>query len=156
MGVIVIPCVGKKLEHAAPASEMYQSQFFKALSTFCKNSGLPWYINSAKYGLLHPDEVIEPYNLAVKHNDNMKRSSKPLPPLVDKEEFLERQKQAARMLEPMENRIYLMSKAYCQLLPPARKPFSGKIWLGQVKLAHQLARGEVTAVDLLIAYGEVA
>src|SRR5512139_2488723 len=69
----VIPCSGQKLDHAAPAAELYVGQMFRHTferATECARldeaAGLGparVLILSARYGLITPDTVIEPYEL---------------------------------------------------------------------------------------------
>jgi hypothetical protein len=61
MRIALVACCGQKLDRAAPASELYISPLFKKAAAYARTfSG--WYILSAKYGLVRPDAVIEPYN----------------------------------------------------------------------------------------------
>ena len=61
--IVLISCVSKKLQHEAKARELYQSPLFK-MSFEYASSLKPdrIFILSAKYGLLDPEKVIEPYN----------------------------------------------------------------------------------------------
>lgn len=80
MRVGLIACSKTKLDHAAPAEELYQGHVFKLArawmlkhlvnvphysSTGQKAPPNEWGILSAKHGLLMPDQVIEPYDLAL-------------------------------------------------------------------------------------------
>ncbi|MEZ0209032.1 MAG: DUF6884 domain-containing protein [Candidatus Paceibacterota bacterium] len=61
--VVLISCVSTKLEKKAKASDLYISPLFKmnyAYAKMLKPTSI--YILSAKYGLLNPDTIIEPYN----------------------------------------------------------------------------------------------
>jgi hypothetical protein len=61
--VALISCVSKKLEHAAPARDIYQSPLFKKNMEYCQLKKFDKiYILSAKHHLLELDTVIEPYN----------------------------------------------------------------------------------------------
>jgi hypothetical protein len=57
----LVSCVSGKLEHAAPARELYTSQWFGLTRRFVEHSGSPWFILSAGHGLVDPDDVIAPY-----------------------------------------------------------------------------------------------
>ncbi len=69
----VVPCSGQKLDHAAPAAELYVGQMFRHTferATECARldqaAGLGparVLILSARWGLITPDTVIEPYEL---------------------------------------------------------------------------------------------
>lgn len=45
----------------AKAKDLYISPWFKKAVAYSQIQPSPWYILSAKYGLVHPDDVIEPY-----------------------------------------------------------------------------------------------
>jgi cytoplasmic iron level regulating protein YaaA (DUF328/UPF0246 family) len=57
----LVSCVSKKSCDRSRAKDLYQSEWFKKARKFVERSGAPWYILSAKYGLLHPDELVAPY-----------------------------------------------------------------------------------------------
>lgn len=60
--VVLVSCVGKKLSHPAPAARLYHSAWFGKARAYAEFTGDEWYILSAKHGLLHPEQVIEPYD----------------------------------------------------------------------------------------------
>jgi hypothetical protein len=64
--IYLVSCVDKKLEHNAPASELYISQWFFRARGYVRATGCPWYILSAKHHLLDPGRIIEPYNERLK------------------------------------------------------------------------------------------
>jgi len=64
--IVLVSCVSKKLEVSAPAQDLYLSGWFLKASAYAKKFGDLWFILSAKYGLLAPDRVIEPYNMTLK------------------------------------------------------------------------------------------
>jgi len=57
----VISCVSKKHETLAPAKDLYDSELFRRARAYVEATGCPWFILSAKHGLVAPDEVIAPY-----------------------------------------------------------------------------------------------
>jgi len=61
----LVACCSRKLDHPAPARELYCSRLFKAAVAWLEASTRcgGWAILSAKYGLVDPDQVIEPYDL---------------------------------------------------------------------------------------------
>lgn len=63
MTSIIIACGSKKRDHPAPARDMYIGALFRNARKAAEATGLPWWIMSAKYGILHPDKVIEPYDM---------------------------------------------------------------------------------------------
>ena len=57
----LVSCVKTKLRERAPGKELYVSNWFCKARAVIEAAGWPWYILSAKYGLVDPDAVIEPY-----------------------------------------------------------------------------------------------
>lgn len=62
--LVVLPCYATKSRHPGPAASFYQGGLFRArwrwaVSAFPRES---LRILSARYGLVHPDTVLEPYN----------------------------------------------------------------------------------------------
>jgi hypothetical protein len=61
--IVLIACVGRKLQHQAPAKELYTSQLFKSSYRYAKTlQPDKIFILSAQHGLVHPDKIIAPYN----------------------------------------------------------------------------------------------
>ena len=65
MDVYLVSCVSKKLSHPAPARDLYISPWFRKARSYVERTGCPWFVLSAKYGLVHPDEMIAPYELTL-------------------------------------------------------------------------------------------
>ena len=65
MRVGLISCCKEKLDHKAPAEELYCSQLFKLSKQWIIKRVKEWGILSAQYGLVMPSRVIEPYDLAL-------------------------------------------------------------------------------------------
>jgi hypothetical protein len=57
----LVACCRKKLDRAAPASDLYSSPLFKKAAAYAQTFDR-WYILSAKYGLVRPDAKIRPYD----------------------------------------------------------------------------------------------
>ena len=58
----LIACSQSKLDRAAPAAELYTGQAFKLAMRAAKAADADVLILSALYGVLEPDDVIDPYN----------------------------------------------------------------------------------------------
>jgi hypothetical protein len=56
----LVSCVSEKLSCAAPARDLYRSQWFAFARAAVEREW--WAILSAKHGLLWPDAVVEPYD----------------------------------------------------------------------------------------------
>lgn len=65
--IVVVPCGAGKLDHAAPAADLYTSQHFaltlRAARKLAEDQGARVFILSALHGLLDPATVVEPYNV---------------------------------------------------------------------------------------------
>lgn len=59
-----IACGAAKLTHAAKARDLYTGSLFRLARAFAERSG-DWWILSAKHGRVHPDTVLEPYDMTL-------------------------------------------------------------------------------------------
>lgn len=59
--VYLVACVAQKRAEASLAADLYVSGWFRKARAYVEARGGRWYILSAKYGLLAPDTVIDPY-----------------------------------------------------------------------------------------------
>ena len=69
----LVSCVGKKRLTRAPARCLYTSGWFQKARTYVETTGRPWFILSAKHGLLDPETVIRPYNKTLNDARRAKR-----------------------------------------------------------------------------------
>jgi Family of unknown function (DUF6884) len=60
--IFLLSCVSKKRAIPLPARDLYMSNWFLMAKTYVEKFGMPWFILSAKYGLVDPDTTIEPYD----------------------------------------------------------------------------------------------
>ena len=59
--VCLVACVSSKASVRTKAKDMYRSPLYKKCYSFVTGHFDKWYILSAKYGLLEPERIIEPY-----------------------------------------------------------------------------------------------
>jgi hypothetical protein len=71
----LVGCASQKLRRPAPARDLYVSQLFRKASAYAEQTCDRWYILSAKHGLIHPDQVLEPYDAKLGTNP---RTSPPI------------------------------------------------------------------------------
>jgi hypothetical protein len=64
--IALVGCVKQKLDHAAPAGELYTSPLFHRQREWAVARCDRWLILSAKYGLLKPETTIDPYEMTLK------------------------------------------------------------------------------------------
>lgn len=60
--LVLVGCVSSKLAQPAPAKDLYTSPLWQKRRAYAEESGMPWGILSAEYGLVDPGTVIEPYD----------------------------------------------------------------------------------------------
>lgn len=61
--VLLIGCVQTKLDHPAPAAELFTSPLFRARRAYAERSRRRWFILSSRYGVLTPHQTVAPYDL---------------------------------------------------------------------------------------------
>lgn len=61
--LLLLGCVKSKLSGPAPAQDLYTSTLYQRRRRYAEAAGLPWFVLSARYGLVRPDEVIAPYDV---------------------------------------------------------------------------------------------
>jgi hypothetical protein len=61
----LLGCVKTKDSRPRPAKDLYLSPLFRGRRGYAEASGRPWWIVSAEYGLVDPDEVIAPYDTQI-------------------------------------------------------------------------------------------
>jgi hypothetical protein len=59
--IYLVSCVSKKRNNKAAAADLYISDWFKKSKAYTEGRAEAWYILSAKYGLVSPSTIIEPY-----------------------------------------------------------------------------------------------
>lgn len=59
--LVLVSCVGKKQSCPAPAKDLYISDWFRKARCLVEAKKARWCILSAKYGLVEPNQVIDPY-----------------------------------------------------------------------------------------------
>ena len=59
--IYLVSCVSQKTPYPAPARDLYVSPLFQKERAYVLKSGSPWFILSAEHGLVHPDDVLAPY-----------------------------------------------------------------------------------------------
>lgn len=60
--VALVGCVKIKASTCCPAKDLYLSPLFRYMKRYAETRADSWYILSARYGLLHPDRQVQPYN----------------------------------------------------------------------------------------------
>ena len=63
--ICLVACASKKRSAPAPAKDLYLSTLFEKSRAYAQIKSDNWFILSAKYGLLSPDALAEPYDLTL-------------------------------------------------------------------------------------------
>jgi hypothetical protein len=61
----LVGCSRRKLDHPAPARELYASPLFRLASRYCSAVCHRWFVLSARHGLVDPEQIIEPYDVTL-------------------------------------------------------------------------------------------
>ena len=62
--IALVSCCGEKASSTTPmpARQLYRSQLFRKSVAWVEKQGLEWFVLSAAYGMIKPDEQLMPYN----------------------------------------------------------------------------------------------
>ena len=61
--IVLVGCSGSKAAAPTAESDLFTGAAFRKARELAVRSGKPWYVISAKFGLLDPDEVVAPYDV---------------------------------------------------------------------------------------------
>lgn len=70
-----ISCGAAKLPREAAAKDLYTGSLFRLARKYAEATGGPWWILSAKHGLLSPDARIHPYEIFLGRCDHAYRAA---------------------------------------------------------------------------------
>ena len=104
--VYLVSCVGMKKRGTHPAKDLYDSPWFKKARAYVERQGGPWYILSAKYGLLDPDEKIPPYEMTLNNMPAAERRAWARSVLED----------LRRVIRPTDHVVFLAGQRYREYL----------------------------------------
>lgn len=77
----LVACGKSKLRTRSAARTLYTGQLFRAAADYAERTYDFWYVLSAKHYLLHPDDVIDPYDVSM--NDHDKNATRHWALMVD-------------------------------------------------------------------------
>nr|WP_319462729.1 DUF6884 domain-containing protein [Micromonospora sp. RTP1Z1] len=63
--IVLVGCTKTKASTASLARTLYQSPLFERRRRYAETRGRTWYVLSAEHGLVHPDSLLEPYDVAL-------------------------------------------------------------------------------------------
>ncbi len=73
--LILVGCVKQKQPGRRRAKDLYTSTLFRGRRALAERRGVPWFILSARYGLVSPDEEIDSYDTELKNLSASERST---------------------------------------------------------------------------------
>ena len=71
----LVGCVNKKVGVPRVAKDLYVSTLFVGRRSYVERSSDEWWVLSAKHGLVHPDDVLLPYDVTLTKKDRPARRS---------------------------------------------------------------------------------
>lgn len=63
--VFLIACSKSKAGRTTSARQLYRGDLFRKSVAYAEAEGARWFVLSARYGLLHPDTIVDPYELTL-------------------------------------------------------------------------------------------
>ena len=106
--VFLVSCVKTKRNAACAAKDLYASDWFESARAYVEGHGAPWLILSAEHGLLHPDQVVAPYDKTLKTM-----------PINERRRWAERVVKAFDAAVPSARRVvFLAGASYREFLVP--------------------------------------
>jgi cytoplasmic iron level regulating protein YaaA (DUF328/UPF0246 family) len=71
--VILVSCVKSKRTVPSEAQDLYTSDLFISMRAYAEKNSDEWFILSAEHGILHPSEVIAPYEKTLNRMPKVER-----------------------------------------------------------------------------------
>ncbi len=69
--IVLVQCTASKRDGEHPARDLYdESDYFVKQRAYAEANADRWYVQSAEYGLLHPDDEVASYNTHAKDLDD--------------------------------------------------------------------------------------
>ena len=113
MATAFISCSKSKKSYPAPARDLYQGALFKKALAYAEAHFDHVYILSAKYGVVHPDQIIEPYDKTLKEMSKKER-----------EEWYQLVKKQMQELNLSKPYVFFTGHLYCYAFE-GEKPLEG-------------------------------
>lgn len=116
--IFLVSCVEQKLPYAAAARDLYTSEWFLKARRYVEAQQAPWFILSAAHGLLHPHQMVAPYertlnNMGVAERrtwaDQVMAQLEVLLPGVDSVEFIAGERYRENLVPELERRAIHVS-----------------------------------------------
>ena len=127
----LISCVKTKSPEPAPAKDLYTSAWFRKARAYVEKKSRPWRILSARYGMVHPERVIRPYEQTLKTMPVAQRRAWAETVLAELEPSL----------AGVDTVIFLAGQAYREILEPALRDrgFTVRVPMAGLSQGRQLS-----------------
>ncbi|MGC5225182.1 DUF6884 domain-containing protein [Micromonospora sp. DT81.3] len=119
----LVGCGSAKLSRPSPAGSLYTSALFRKSRAYVEATCDRWYVLSAKYGLVHPDTILEPYDVKLGRviPREPERSAQPIHQWAD----MVRAQLATELADvPRVTLIAVAGEQYRTILHPCQWPYS--------------------------------
>lgn len=73
MRIGLVGCVKSKVDHSAPAQDLYTSPLFRGRRAAVERTCDRWFVLSALHGLVEPDDLLDPYDQTLKDASRTER-----------------------------------------------------------------------------------
>ena len=132
----------------SPARDLYQSTLFRGRLAYAEAAGKPWFIMSALYGLVDPDEVVAPYDVSMRQLDRVQRTTLG----EDVVEALERRvgSLAGSMVEPSRwQRVRGGDRRVAALSEGDARSAAAGTWIGKaVAVVQAMVHRQIAALEI--------
>lgn len=106
--VYLVSCVSRKRDYLCEARDLYVSDWFCKARRYVEASGCPWFILSAEYGLVTPDQIIAPYERTLNNTG-----------VADRRAWADRvERQFAEVAPEFSQAVFLAGERYREFLMP--------------------------------------
>jgi len=132
--IALVGCSSRQHNRAMPARWLYHSEWFLRAAAVAETSSAGWFILSARYGLLHPDQKIAPYDLILSDLSATQRH-------VWAVEIIQSLDQ---ILKPSDRLLLLADREYSAPLLPL---LHSRVWRLQTPLANLSPSAQIIWLD---------
>lgn len=128
--IVFLSCCKSKLDHPAPARELYTGALFRKALAYAEKvlKADAVRIFSAKYGMVHPDQVIEPYALVMFNQGTIREEGIGMTQAQRAEWYRITIPKAVELTAGASRIVYLCNKHYRKGMPVGEVPMDGKVF----------------------------
>lgn len=125
LACVVIACCASKLDKPAEARDLYTSQWFVKARAYAESLGRPWFILSAKHGLLGGHEVTAPYDETLNAKTATERRAWGLRVANELKQCRTNHEQHNAMIQHGDRVVVLAGEKYAEHLTPNLERLTG-------------------------------